>query len=99
MKLVPLRGAGGVSRNGVVRLLYPAYLVCKHQLGAGSCFKLGNMGNRPDMIVLGLVFLLLGAVLGIGILWTLGVILLVVGCVLFILGRSGRRVGGRAHYW
>jgi hypothetical protein len=51
------------------------------------------------MIVLGLVLLLIGAVLGIGILWTIGIILLIVGCVLMLLGRSGRQVGGRAHYW
>jgi hypothetical protein len=51
------------------------------------------------MIVLGLIFLLLGAILGIQILWTLGIILLVVGCVLALLGRSGRQFGGRSHYW
>jgi hypothetical protein len=51
------------------------------------------------MIVLGLVLLLLGLVTGIGILWTAGVIVLIVGCVLMLLGRSGRPVRGRAHYW
>jgi hypothetical protein len=29
----------------------------------------------------------------------LGIILLIVGCVLMLLGRSGHHVGGRAHYW
>jgi hypothetical protein len=51
------------------------------------------------MIVLGLVLLLLGLVLGIGILWTAGIVVLIVGAVLFLLGRTGRPVGGRAHYW
>lgn len=51
------------------------------------------------MIITGLIFLILGAVLSISILWTIGVILLVVGLVLMLLGRSGRQVGGRAHYW
>jgi Family of unknown function (DUF6131) len=51
------------------------------------------------MIVIGLVLLLLGFFLGIGILWTAGIIVLVVGFVLMVLGRSGRPVGGRAHYW
>ena len=51
------------------------------------------------MIVLGLVLLLIGLVTGIGILWTAGVVLLIVGLVLMVLGRSGRRIGGRAHYW
>jgi hypothetical protein len=51
------------------------------------------------MITLGLIFLLLGALLGIQILWTLGVILLVVGGILFLLGTTGREFGGRRHYW
>ncbi len=51
------------------------------------------------MIVLGLILLLLGALLDIPILWTLGIVLLVVGAVLFLLGSTGRAVGGRRHYW
>jgi hypothetical protein len=51
------------------------------------------------MIVLGLVLLLLGLLTGVGILWTVGIVLLIVGLVLMVLGRSGRPVGGRAHYW
>ncbi len=43
--------------------------------------------------------MLIGLVAGIPILWTVGVILLVVGLVLMLVGRSGRRIGGRAHYW
>lgn len=50
------------------------------------------------MIVLGLILLLLGYLLGIGILSTIGVILLVVGLVLFLLGSAGRPIGGR-RYW
>ena len=51
------------------------------------------------MIVLGLICLILGLVLGIGILWTIGIILLVVGLILALLGSMGRAVGGRRHYW
>ena len=51
------------------------------------------------MISLGVLLLILGFLLDIGILWTLGIILLVVGVILFILGSMGRAVGGRAHYW
>lgn len=47
------------------------------------------------MIVLGIILLLLGYLLGIGILSTLGIILIVVGVVLLILGQVGRPVGGR----
>jgi len=51
------------------------------------------------MIILGLVLMLLGFVLSIPILWTVGIVVLIVGLVLMVLGRSGRSVGGRAHYW
>jgi hypothetical protein len=51
------------------------------------------------MVVTGLILLLLGALLSIPLLWTIGVVVLVIGLVLVLLGRSGRKVGGRAHYW
>ncbi len=43
------------------------------------------------MVVAGLILLLLGAVLAIPILWTIGTILVFVGLVLMLAGRSGRR--------
>lgn len=51
------------------------------------------------MIVLGIIVLLLGYFLGISILYTLGIILLVIGVVLELLGYMGRPVLGRRHYW
>lgn len=51
------------------------------------------------MLILGLLFLLLGYLTGVGILQTLGIILLVVGAVLWILGAMGHPVGGRRHSW
>jgi Family of unknown function (DUF6131) len=51
------------------------------------------------VIVFGVVLMVLGVLLGIPILWSLGLLLLVVGLVLLLLGRAGRQVGGRAHYW
>lgn len=47
------------------------------------------------MIILGIILLLLGYLLGISILTTLGIVLIVVGLVLLILGQVGRPVGGR----
>ncbi len=47
------------------------------------------------MIVLGAILLILGYVLNVGILYTIGVVLLVIGAVLWILGAVGRPVGGR----
>ena len=51
------------------------------------------------MIVVALILLLLGLLLGVPILWTLGIIVLVVGVVLMLLGSTGRAIGGRRHYW
>lgn len=51
------------------------------------------------MILLGVVLLLIGFVAGIPILWTLGIILALVGAVLALAGSSGRQIGRRAHYW
>lgn len=51
------------------------------------------------MIVLGLVLLLLGLLLDISILTTIGIVVLVVGLVLLLLGSMGRSVGGRRHYF
>ena len=51
------------------------------------------------MIILGLILLVLGFVLSIPVLWTIGIIVLVVGAVLALLGATGRAVGGRRFYW
>jgi VIT1/CCC1 family predicted Fe2+/Mn2+ transporter len=51
------------------------------------------------MFTLGVVFLLLGFLLGVPVLWTLGVILIVVGAVLWLMGAVGREIGGRRHYY
>lgn len=51
------------------------------------------------MIIFGLILLLIGFVTGISFVWTLGVIVLVVGLVLWILGALGHAVGGRRHYF
>jgi hypothetical protein len=47
------------------------------------------------MIVLGAILLILGFVFHISILWTIGIVLLVIGAVFWILGSTGRAVGGR----
>jgi hypothetical protein len=47
------------------------------------------------MIVLGIILLVLGYVLPMQILATIGWLLVVIGVVLFILGAVGRPVGGR----
>ncbi len=51
------------------------------------------------MIVLGAILLILGLILGINILWTIGVVLIVIGAVFWILGSVGRPVGGRRAWY
>jgi len=51
------------------------------------------------MIILGVVLLLLGFFLNVPVLWTIGIVLMVAGAILWILGATGRAVGGRTHYW
>jgi hypothetical protein len=51
------------------------------------------------MIIFGIVLLIIGFVMGIAIVWTIGVIVLVVGLILWLLGALGHAVGGRKHYF
>jgi hypothetical protein len=51
------------------------------------------------MIVLGIILLVIGFVAKIAILWTLGILALVVGLILALLGAVGHAVGGRRHYF
>jgi len=51
------------------------------------------------LIILGVVLLIIGFIAKISILWTIGIVLVVVGAILAILGGTGRKVGGRAHWF
>jgi hypothetical protein len=47
------------------------------------------------MIVLGVILIIVGYLVPIPILYTIGGILVVVGLVLLVLGQTGRAIGGR----
>ena len=51
------------------------------------------------MIILGIILLLAGFLLKISILWTIGIIVLIIGVVLTVMGSMGRAVGGRRTYY
>jgi Family of unknown function (DUF6131) len=51
------------------------------------------------VIVLGIILLVIGFVAKIAILWTIGIILLAIGAILFVLGSAGHAFRGRRHYW
>jgi hypothetical protein len=51
------------------------------------------------VIILGIILLIVGFIAKVAIIWTIGIILVVVGAILFLLGTMGRAVGGRRHYF
>jgi hypothetical protein len=51
------------------------------------------------MIILGIICLIAGFILSIPVLWTIGIILLVIGLALALLGAAGREIGGRRWYY
>lgn len=51
------------------------------------------------MIILGLILLVIGYVAGISLLYYIGGLLLIVGVVFLVLGRTGRAVGGRSNWF
>jgi hypothetical protein len=54
---------------------------------------------RLPVLVFGVICLLLGLLLGVSILWTIGIIFTVIGGVLWIAGSTGHQVGSRRHYY
>jgi hypothetical protein len=51
------------------------------------------------MIALGLILMIIGFVFAVPALWTIGIVVLLIGVVLWLLGSMGREVGGRRHYY
>jgi len=55
--------------------------------------------KHEHMITLGVVLLILGLLTHVAIFRSIGVLLVLVGAILWILGAAGRQVGGRRHYY
>ena len=51
------------------------------------------------MIILGVILLIIGFVAKVAIIWTIGIIIVIVGAILAVLGFAGHAVGGRKHYY
>ena len=51
------------------------------------------------MIILGVILLIIGFVTKIAIIWTIGIVAVVIGAALALLGMAGHAVGGRRHYY
>jgi len=52
-----------------------------------------------DVIIVGVILLIIGLLAGIPILWTIGIVVLVIGAILWILGSLDHAVGDRRHYY
>jgi hypothetical protein len=51
------------------------------------------------VLIVGVILLILGYVLVIPILQTLGIIAVIIGAILFMLGAVGQPIGGRRYWW
>jgi hypothetical protein len=51
------------------------------------------------MIVTGIVLLVIGVLAKIGIVWTTGSVVLILGLIALLLGTTGHGIGGRRHYF
>ncbi|MGH3404751.1 MAG: DUF6131 family protein [Streptosporangiaceae bacterium] len=52
-----------------------------------------------SLIILGVILLIIGFIAKVAIIWTLGIIAVIVGAILALLGAVGHAVGGRRHYF
>jgi hypothetical protein len=52
--------------------------------------------QEPPRIILGVIFLIIGCVAKIAIIWTIGIFVVVIGAILALLGMAGHAVGGRS---
>jgi uncharacterized membrane protein HdeD (DUF308 family) len=59
----------------------------------------GHEVSGAPLIILGVVLLIIGFIAKIAIVWTIGIIVVVVGAILALLGMAGHAVGGRSHYF
>jgi hypothetical protein len=51
------------------------------------------------MIILGIIIAVIGFVTGLEFLWLIGIVLIVIGLILWLLGSTGHAIGGRRHYF
>jgi uncharacterized membrane protein HdeD (DUF308 family) len=69
------------------------------QAAQGDCHDGSYRIKEVAVIILGVILLLIGFIAKIAIVWTLGILALVVGAILAIAGAAGRELGGRRHWY
>lgn len=90
---VAVVGVGVVNGAGI------AHMADTSTGGFLGPFEYSSETRKLAMIVLGVILLIVGFIFSIPILWTIGIVVLVIGLVLLLLGSTGRAVGGRRHYY
>jgi uncharacterized membrane protein HdeD (DUF308 family) len=55
--------------------------------------------GATTVIILGVVLLIIGFLFHVPIIWTLGILAIVVGAILALVGVAGREIGGRRHWY
>jgi hypothetical protein len=58
-----------------------------------------TVSQELPVIILGVILLIIGFIAKVAIIWTIGIIAVVVGAILALLGAVGHAVGGRRHYF
>jgi len=68
--------------------------------GSGRLYSnIRHCSSGVLMIILGIILLIIGFIAKIAIVWTIGIIALVIGLVLILLSTLGHAVGGRKHFF
>ena len=83
------------ARQGPEVVLSSAARTAARGLLAKDC----HYCQELNMIVLGVILLIIGFVAKVAIIWTIGIIVVVVGAILALLGMTGHAVRGRRHYY
>jgi len=70
----------------------------------GTSRSVATLGRYPErgattVIILGVVLLIIGFLFHVPIIWTLGILAIVVGAILALVGAAGREIGGRRHWY
>jgi hypothetical protein len=73
-------------------------------LSTGTSRLVATLGRYTEpgattVIILGVVLLIIGFLFHVPIIWTLGILAIVVGAILALVGVAGREIGGRRHWY
>ena len=79
--------------------LFASNIGSEHLVGLAGTGAASGIAVAQFEVLASLILLVLGWIFSISILWTIGIILVVVGAILWVLGTAGRQIGPRAHYW